>query len=356
MKSFSLIWYLLVVCLFSTAAYAGDISRSFSSSSINADNEVDVNLEVSIGGGDSFYIIEEYVPEGWTIVDAGSGDASGSNVIFWITIQNPASETLVYKVKAPSASGSYEFKGNFTMGSSAVRKIGGESIIEVSGGFIPTTSPGGSTNGGGSGGSSGGTPQCRDGVDNDMDGLKDYPSDPGCLSANDNDELNAKACQERWICDEWGECSDGVQTRECADTNNCGSYESRPALEQECFQNGEESANLLPSIRTPSNDEANNKIFIWLIAFVVLAVFISAKEFFRRKRLRLIREKHSKIYNLIEEAENRISNEKAAGKYYDLARNEFEKHKDQCGEKDSRLIEKELLELYEKIRKKHRMD
>jgi hypothetical protein len=34
-------------------------------------------------------------------------------------------------------------------------------------------------------------PQCSDGVDNDHDGLTDYPADPGCSSASDNDETNA---------------------------------------------------------------------------------------------------------------------------------------------------------------------
>lgn len=32
---------------------------------------------------------------------------------------------------------------------------------------------------------------CNDNVDNDSDGLKDYPADPGCVSASDTDETNA---------------------------------------------------------------------------------------------------------------------------------------------------------------------
>ncbi len=43
-------------------------------------------------------------------------------------------------------------------------------------------------------------PQCSDGIDNDGDGLTDYPADPGCADANDNDEFNAPPAQ----------CSDGV--------------------------------------------------------------------------------------------------------------------------------------------------
>jgi hypothetical protein len=35
---------------------------------------------------------------------------------------------------------------------------------------------------------SSGTPQCSDGIDNDGDSLIDFPADPGCTDANDNDE------------------------------------------------------------------------------------------------------------------------------------------------------------------------
>jgi len=31
-------------------------------------------------------------------------------------------------------------------------------------------------------------PQCSDGIDNDGDGLIDYPQDPGCQSPQDDDE------------------------------------------------------------------------------------------------------------------------------------------------------------------------
>src|SRR5262249_51137346 len=33
-------------------------------------------------------------------------------------------------------------------------------------------------------------PACADGADNDLDGLVDYPADPGCFSPNDDDETS----------------------------------------------------------------------------------------------------------------------------------------------------------------------
>ena len=38
-----------------------------------------------------------------------------------------------------------------------------------------------------------GAPQCSDGIDNDQDGLTDFPADPGCDNAADNDETDAPA-------------------------------------------------------------------------------------------------------------------------------------------------------------------
>ena len=45
----------------------------------------------------------------------------------------------------------------------------------------------------------GGSPtyQCNDGLDNDGDGLIDYPNDPGCSSSTDNDEYNAPVGESR---------------------------------------------------------------------------------------------------------------------------------------------------------------
>ena len=37
---------------------------------------------------------------------------------------------------------------------------------------------------------------CRDGIDNDEDGLTDYPADPGCSDKNDISELGNNECDE----------------------------------------------------------------------------------------------------------------------------------------------------------------
>jgi len=43
---------------------------------------------------------------------------------------------------------------------------------------------------------SGFMPACSDGMDNDCDGLMDFPNDPGCIDANDPNEHGSKQCDD----------------------------------------------------------------------------------------------------------------------------------------------------------------
>lgn len=69
--------------------------------------------------------------------------------------------------------------------------------------------------------------ECSDGIDNDSDGLTDYPDDPGCSSANDNDEFNAPPGEgdltaSLSINDDWGAgyCAQVVVTNNGAGTED----------------------------------------------------------------------------------------------------------------------------------------
>ncbi|HLC80237.1 MAG TPA: hypothetical protein VJG31_00525, partial [Candidatus Nanoarchaeia archaeon] len=61
--------------------------------------------------------------------------------------------------------------------------------------------------------------ECEDGIDNDGDGLIDYPLDFGCKALNDVSEM--KQCIQNWQCTEWTACSGGNRTRICHDDNFC---------------------------------------------------------------------------------------------------------------------------------------
>jgi len=115
-----------------------------------------------------------------------------------------------------------------------------------------------SSGGGGGGGGSSGNADCANGKDDDGDGLIDL-NDPGCSSANDDDESNAavnslasiSSCREDWKCTEWTECSNNVQTRTCQDLNSCDTQFVKPDESKVCTS---PEINLAPSI--PESQEA----------------------------------------------------------------------------------------------------
>ncbi len=41
-------------------------------------------------------------------------------------------------------------------------------------------------------------------------------------------------CEENWVCESYGECIDGEETRECTDENYCGTMKDIPDLERSC--------------------------------------------------------------------------------------------------------------------------
>jgi hypothetical protein len=75
--------------------------------------EVAVTLRVSIGSGEhTYYAVEETVPSGWSVLDAGKGAVSG-DTIRWLVINDTAqapSTAYRYVVRAPDT-GLGEFRG-----------------------------------------------------------------------------------------------------------------------------------------------------------------------------------------------------------------------------------------------------
>ncbi len=127
--------------------------------------------------------------------------------------------------------------------------------------------PENNNNNGGGGGPSA-TPQCRDRKDNDNDRKIDYPNDPGCLSRNDNSEINTViingTCTENWECTNYGLCLRGIQIRSCEDTNNCNTFIRKPSFEQLCSD--EDSGN------NGDNKDNNTLKIISLIILPVLTL------------------------------------------------------------------------------------
>ena len=64
--------------------------------------------------------------------------------------------------------------------------------------------------------------QCEDGIDNDGDGKIDFPADPGCSSAKDDDETDAAAAQKKAECED-GRDNDGDGKIDFPDDPGCSS-------------------------------------------------------------------------------------------------------------------------------------
>jgi hypothetical protein len=84
------------------------------------------------------------------------------------------------------------------------------------------------------------TPFCGDGICNDDEtcsicsndcGSCPTPSPPNKTKKHYHTErtLNGDPCEPNWQCSGWGECSSGIMTRKCSDTNFCSYQFNKPA-------------------------------------------------------------------------------------------------------------------------------
>jgi len=129
-----------------SAVTASNITRDFSSSTVEAGQNVSVTISILINENQTYWALEEYVPLDWAVVDPMGGECNEStNILKWIYYN----ETMVaenvsytYIVQSPLFNGSYEFDGVYIieeMGSP--ENLTGERTILVTGGESPVESP-----------------------------------------------------------------------------------------------------------------------------------------------------------------------------------------------------------------------
>jgi hypothetical protein len=110
---------------------ASVITRSLPQTALPGET-VSVSLDVSITGGEAFYLLDEKAPAGWTITSPGSGDPIQPGHLKWVIIQNAANTRYTYEVKAPAAEGDNAFSGIYMFqGMAAEGAIQGDSSIRV---------------------------------------------------------------------------------------------------------------------------------------------------------------------------------------------------------------------------------
>jgi hypothetical protein len=102
---------------------------------------IEVKLYVKVGTA-NHYTIDEQVPDGWIISDAGSGDTTEIGHIKWVVLSNAKDTTYIYKVQAPADAGIYSFKGKYMLaGMPETADIYGDRDISVSAGIVTRSLP-----------------------------------------------------------------------------------------------------------------------------------------------------------------------------------------------------------------------
>jgi hypothetical protein len=111
-------------------ASASTITRSFSKSTVLPGETASVTLDVAVTGGETHYLIDDAVPQGWSIVNPEPGTQAGHFKV--AVIQGAVSTSYTYEVTAPQSEGTYAFSGTYMFeGMSAEGPIGGQSTITV---------------------------------------------------------------------------------------------------------------------------------------------------------------------------------------------------------------------------------
>lgn len=114
-----------------TPAQISEITRSFSSSTLNVGEMLNVTINIYLRNSESYYILEDQIPNGFEILDSGTGNTNTPNYIKWIEYQNPQSTSYTYILNATQA-GNYTFTGEyFIEGFSSIPQIGGENMVVV---------------------------------------------------------------------------------------------------------------------------------------------------------------------------------------------------------------------------------
>jgi len=115
------------------------VSRDIADSTVKPGGQVDVTLYVVTEAEDRFFLIDEIIPDGWSVVDtgtlfeAGKVNASEARHLKKAVIQGISETSFTYTLQAPSNTGKYYFSGNYYIeGMSGFRDMVGQFSIEVS--------------------------------------------------------------------------------------------------------------------------------------------------------------------------------------------------------------------------------
>ncbi|MEM2180913.1 MAG: putative metal-binding motif-containing protein [Nitrososphaeria archaeon] len=132
------------------------------------------------------------------------------------------------------------------------------------------------------------------GNDDDCDGLIDDgvcgggggggfilpPPEENVTEETQTNETSGEVCSENWVCTEWSECINGIQTRECEDVNKCGTEENKPLLVQPCIPEEKNvTTEAKPTGITGMLVLVQNPAFLLVLLLIALAVILTILRF-----------------------------------------------------------------------------
>ncbi|MEM7815753.1 MAG: hypothetical protein QXN71_01390 [Candidatus Aenigmatarchaeota archaeon] len=130
MKAKKLSLALILVAFLLPIVSASTVTRTLPDS-VKPGETISVSLDIAITGGESYYLVDEKVPDGWTIV-SGAEEGTEPGHIKLAVIQNAVSKKHTYQVTAPKTEGTYVFSGKYMFeGMTEEGVIGGQNTIVV---------------------------------------------------------------------------------------------------------------------------------------------------------------------------------------------------------------------------------
>ncbi|ATU07704.1 hypothetical protein EFE41_10015 [Methanohalophilus portucalensis FDF-1] len=132
LKTIGIVALLLLVAIpLISSASAETVNRDLSSQTVAPGDTITVTLDVN--DPNDRIIVDDMVPAGWSITDAGTGNTSETDHIKWVEFGTVASTTYTYDVQVPMSAtdGTYNFDGTYILSSAAEASILGESEVTV---------------------------------------------------------------------------------------------------------------------------------------------------------------------------------------------------------------------------------
>jgi hypothetical protein len=131
----------LVLVFLMPLVSASTVTRSFSNNSVLPGETVSVMLDVAVTGGETYYLIDESVPQSWIILNPDPETEPGH--VKWAVFQGTSSTSYTYEAKSPQSGGTYEFSGKYMFeGMDAEGSIAGQNTVKVQAATAVPTKPG----------------------------------------------------------------------------------------------------------------------------------------------------------------------------------------------------------------------